>query len=104
MSVLTLTIRAWTGTVGHVAQPSRSTREADVVVHVGPREFNISVAVQGERSLRAMLDEMTKCEVVCANGDRRRTAQRGGFRRLLLARERALAAKPLDTDGAGDRD
>jgi hypothetical protein len=36
----------------------------------------------------AVLDEIEKCEVVCANCHRRRTARRRGTLRYLLSRER----------------
>jgi hypothetical protein len=88
------------------AHPCADCGEADVVVlefdHIGPKEFNVSTAIRGERSLRAMLDE-----VVCANCHKRRTAQRAGFRRLLFVQERKLAVEPREpprVDGAGDRD
>jgi hypothetical protein len=38
-------------------------------------------------SWQAVLDEITKCEVVCANCHRRRTAHRGGFARAAVARQ-----------------
>ena len=49
--------------------------------HLGEKEFNISKGVR-DRGWHAVLMEMAKCDVVCANCHRRRTAQRGGFARL----------------------
>ncbi|WP_134745488.1 hypothetical protein [Microbacterium sp. Root53] len=49
------------------------------------KKFDISRAVGAStRSWRAILTEIEKCEVVCANCHRRRTANRAGFRRHLL--------------------
>ena len=60
----------------------------DVVVlefdHLRDKRFHISEGIRGNRSLGALLDEMAKCEVVCANCHRRRTAVRGGFMRALM--------------------
>ena len=51
--------------------------------HLGDKEFNISYGLR-QLTWQAVLDEMAKCEVVCANCHRRRTAHRGGFVRTLL--------------------
>ena len=68
--------------------------EADVMVlefdHLGGKEFAISRALR-ERSWEAILAEMAKCQVVCANCHRRRTAQRGGFLRAAVAQRQSLA-------------
>ncbi len=62
--------------------------ESDVLVlefdHLGDKEFSIGGAFR-DRSLQAILDEMAKCEVVCANCHRRRTATRGGYLRAAVA-------------------
>jgi hypothetical protein len=42
--------------------------------------FNISQGLR-DRAWDAVLDEMKKCDVVCANCHRRRTARRGGYAR-----------------------
>lgn len=38
-----------------------------------------------DRNWQSVLDEIAKCEVVCANCHRRRTARRGGFARAAVA-------------------
>ena len=52
--------------------------------HVGRKEFDIARGIRG-RNWRAVLDEIAKCEVVCANCHRRRTALRAGFARAVAA-------------------
>ncbi|HWC08536.1 MAG TPA: hypothetical protein VG458_05750 [Solirubrobacterales bacterium] len=62
--------------------------EADPVVlefdHLRDKEFSIAKGLQ-DRNWQAVLDEMAKCDVVCANCHRRRTARRGGFVRAAVA-------------------
>ncbi|HVD37866.1 MAG TPA: hypothetical protein VNC15_03425 [Solirubrobacterales bacterium] len=62
--------------------------ETDPVVlefdHLRDKKVSISEGVQGRR-WQDVLDEIAKCEVVCANCHRRRTAKRGGFRRAAVA-------------------
>ena len=62
--------------------------ESDPVVlefdHLRDKKFSISEGLQGRR-WQDVLDEIAKCEVVCANCHRRRTAKRGGFRRAAVA-------------------
>lgn len=61
--------------------------ESDLVVlefdHLGGKSFTVSAGMK-TRSWAAVLSEIEKCEVVCVNCHRRRTAIRGGFRRLAL--------------------
>jgi hypothetical protein len=61
--------------------------EADPVVlefdHLGSKSFNIGQALS-YRSWQSILDEIEKCEVVCANCHRRRTARRNGTARVIL--------------------
>ena len=63
--------------------------EADPVVlefdHVGEKRFEVT-ALLAERRWQSILDEIEKCEVVCANCHRRRTAQRRGALRYMLSR------------------
>ena len=62
--------------------------EADPIVlefdHPRDKEFNISKGIR-DRNWQSVLDEIAKCEVVCANCHRRRTAKRGGFHRAAVA-------------------
>lgn len=62
--------------------------ERDPVVlefdHLGDKEFGIGQGFR-DRAWQSVLDEMAKCEVVCANCHRRRTATRGGFARAVVA-------------------
>ena len=64
--------------------------ESDPVVlefdHLGDKSFNIAKGLR-DRSWEALVDEMAKCDVVCANCHRRRTAVRGGFARVIAAAE-----------------
>jgi hypothetical protein len=69
--------------------------EADAVVlefdHLRDKRFNIGAALP-YRNWKSILAEMEKCEVVCANCHRRRTARRRGWLRLLLTANDAGAA------------
>lgn len=61
--------------------------ESDPVVlefdHLRDKKFNISKALR-DRSWKSILAEMAKCEVVCANCHRRRTARTRRHLRALL--------------------
>jgi hypothetical protein len=50
--------------------------------HIGQENFSISVGIRGHK-WQSVLDEIERCEVVCANCHRRRTAIRAGFVRAL---------------------
>jgi hypothetical protein len=52
--------------------------------HLREKRFNISKALH-DRSLGSVLEEIEKCEVVCANCHRRRTARRRGALRAVLS-------------------
>jgi len=68
--------------------PCADCRETDALVlefdHLADKRFNIGSALP-YRNWQSILDEIAKCEVVCANCHRRRTARRRGWLRLLLA-------------------
>jgi hypothetical protein len=69
-------------------RPCVDCGEADPLVlefdHLGGKSFNIAKGLR-THSWQAVLDEIAKCEVVCANCHRRRTARRGGFARAAVA-------------------
>ena len=73
------------------AHPCVDCGECDLVVlefdHVRDKHRNVSYLVQQPAEWRRIADEIEKCEVVCANCHRRRTASRGGWYRT----------KPLDS-------
>jgi hypothetical protein len=61
--------------------------EADAVVlefdHLRDKSFDVAQSLP-YRSWQSILDEIAKCEVVCANCHRRRTARRRGSLRAVL--------------------
>jgi hypothetical protein len=61
--------------------------ESDVVVlefdHLRDKSFDVAQSLP-YRSWQSILDEIAKCEVVCANCHRRRTARRRGSLRAVL--------------------
>ncbi|HEY2714992.1 MAG TPA: hypothetical protein VGI73_02095 [Solirubrobacterales bacterium] len=68
--------------------PCKDCGETDPLVlgfdHLRDKEFSISKGLV-DRNWQSVLDEIAKCEVVCANCHRRRTAKRGGFARAVVA-------------------
>lgn len=52
--------------------------------HLEEKSFSISDGIRN-RNWASVLAEIEKCDVVCANCHRRRTALRGGFVRSILA-------------------
>jgi 5-methylcytosine-specific restriction endonuclease McrA len=67
--------------------PCADCGEADIVVlefdHLRDKLLNISVLSREGYSLTKLKQEIAKCEVVCANCHRRRTARQFGSYRLL---------------------
>lgn len=60
--------------------------EDDVIVlefdHVrGEKVNHVSTMIHSTRSIEQIFDEIAKCEVVCANCHKRRTAMRGNWLR-----------------------
>ncbi|HEU4943676.1 MAG TPA: hypothetical protein VFT10_00785 [Solirubrobacterales bacterium] len=68
--------------------PCADCGETDPLVlefdHLRDKKFSIAQAWR-DHNWQTVLDEMAKCEVVCANCHRRRTARRGGFIRAAVA-------------------
>lgn len=68
--------------------------ETDPIVlefdHLRDKVFGIGAGWR-DRAWQAVLDEIAKCDVVCANCHRRRTAKRGGFTRAAVAQRQSLA-------------
>ena len=83
--------------------PCADCGEADPIVlefdHLKDKAFNIGASLSG-RSWASILDEIAKCDVVCANCHRRRTARRKGSLRALITQqpradvERATGIEP----------
>jgi hypothetical protein len=69
-------------------RPCADCGETDPLVlefdHLAHKSFNVAKGIR-DRSWQSVLDEISKCEVVCANCHRRRTALRGGFARAVVA-------------------
>jgi hypothetical protein len=71
------------------ARPCADCGEADPIVlefdHVrgGPKVANVAYLVNRGYGLEALDAEIAKCDVVCANCHRRRTARRAGTHRFL---------------------
>lgn len=75
--------------VGYLREhPCVDCGETDPIVlefdHLRDKKFSIASGLR-DREWQSVLDEMAKCEVVCANCHRRRTAKRGGFARAVVA-------------------
>ena len=70
------------------AHPCQDCGETDPLVlefdHRGAKLFNIAQGLR-DRNWQTVLDEIGKCDVVCANCHRRRTALRKGFVRAAVA-------------------
>ena len=70
------------------AHPCRDCSESDAVVldfdHQGDKAFEIGEALTYRR-WETILAEIAKCDVVCANCHRRRTARRNGSVRAAMA-------------------
>jgi hypothetical protein len=66
--------------------------------HLANKKFNIAKGLR-DRPWQAVLDEIAKCEVVCANCHRRRTALRAGSARAAAAQRRLAAVSNGDDAG-----
>ncbi len=71
------------------SHPCVDCGEADIVVldfdHRGEKVAEINAMIHAGRAWPLILAEIQKCEVVCANDHRRRTAKTFGWRRATLA-------------------
>ena len=71
-----------------VDHPCVDCGETDPIVlefdHLRDKKFSISKGIV-DRNWQSVLAEIDKCDVVCANCHRRRTAKRGGFARAAVA-------------------
>ena len=54
--------------------------------HRGDKSFNIAKGLR-DRGWDDLLEEIAKCDVVCANCHRRRTAVRGRYARVVAVAE-----------------
>jgi hypothetical protein len=63
--------------------------------HLREKRFGIGRGLR-ERPWKDVLDEIAKCDVVCANCHRRRTNRRGGFIRAVIAADTASDGPPAD--------
>lgn len=74
------------------SHPCIECGEADPVVlefdHLGDKTFNIGSGI-AYRNWASILEEIAKCEVVCANCHRRRTARRRTSVRTVLVESRS---------------
>lgn len=68
--------------------PCADCGETDPIVlefdHLRDKQFGIASGFR-DRNWQSVLEEIAKCDVVCANCHRRRTAKRGGFLRAAVA-------------------
>jgi 5-methylcytosine-specific restriction endonuclease McrA len=69
--------------------------------HLGDKKFSISRGLR-ERNWQAVLDEIAKCDVVCANCHRRRTALRAGSVRAVLAQQQLTHLSVRDVNLLAD--
>ena len=69
------------------SNPCSDCGETDPVVlefdHLGDKTFDIGTGMH-DRNWESVLAEIAKCEVVCSNSHRRRTARRRGALRAIL--------------------
>ena len=81
--------------------PCSDCGEKDVLVlefdHLENKSFNIAAGMR-YRKWDLVLAEIAKCEVVCANCHRRRTARRSGTHRLRWIERRAGQGSLFDLD------
>lgn len=81
------------------SHPCVDCGEADIFVlefdHLRDKSFNIGNRLR-DLNINAILDEIAKCEVVCGNCHRRRTARRGNYLRYAMSREPRQGRLPFE--------
>ena len=83
------------------AHPCVDCGEADIVVldfdHQGDKTEEVNAMIAAGKSWPLILAEIEKCEVVCSNDHRRRTAKTFGWYRIVLQRSPvSLTARAAD--------
>lgn len=75
--------------------------ETDIVVldfdHQGDKVAEINVMIDAGLAWRTILAEIAKCEVVCSNDHRRRTARQFRWRRAAFQAPLAQLARAADS-------
>lgn len=63
----------------------------------GEKKFNLATAVKRERSIKSLIEEISKCDLVCANCHAERTAKRAfiGLTPYLLHYNRTYDILPF---------
>lgn len=85
------------------AHPCVDCGETDRIVlefdHLRDKNFNVAEGMRN-KNWDVVLAEIEKCEVVCANCHRRRTALRGGFQRAGVAQLAELHPSKVEVAGS----
>ena len=83
--------------------PCADCGESDIVVlefdHLGDKEESICRLMTRSRSLTALSTEIAKCEVVCSNCHKKRTAMRGQWEKLTFCGDDSTSSKSTTKGG-----
>jgi hypothetical protein len=83
------------------SHPCVDCGEADIVVldfdHQGDKVAEINNMINDGRAWSSILAEIAKCEIVCANDHRRRTAATFGWRRAVISSVASSIGRALDS-------
>jgi hypothetical protein len=83
------------------SHPCIDCGETDIIVldfdHQGDKTAEISVMIDAGRAWETILAEIAKCEVVCSNDHRRRTAKAFGWGRVAFQAPLAQLARAADS-------